>query len=93
MGFSSAEALQAKIDLFKATGRLYREHEELFTETGWLQVLLGQHVTPERYHPLADGLGEDQLAGFLGDIKTLIDRAAAAAPPHADYIKQNCSAA
>lgn len=87
------EALQAKIDLFRATGRIYREHEELFTETGWLQVLIGQGVAPERYHPLADQLSEEQLSGFLGDIRTLIDRAAAAAPLHADYIRKNCAAA
>ncbi len=87
------EALQAKIDLFRQAGRLYREHEELFTEQGWLQVMIGQHVDPARYHPLADGLGDDQLAGFLGDIRTLIDRAALAAPSHADHVRRNCAAA
>lgn len=86
------EALQAKIDLFRETGRIYREHEELFTETGWLQVLIGQHVEPQRYHPLAETLSEAQLAEFLGNIRTLIDRAAAAAPLHAAYIKDNCAA-
>lgn len=87
------DALRAKIDLFRATGRIYREHEELFTETGWLQVLIGQHITPQRYHPLADELSEAQLSGFLGDIRTLIDRAAATAQLHADYIHKNCAAA
>ncbi len=86
------EALQAKIELFCKAGRIYREHEELFTEAAWLQVLIGQNVAPERYHPLADGLGEDQLDGFLGDMKTLIDRAAAAAPSHGDHIRRNCAA-
>ena len=86
------EALGAKIDLFRSTGRIYREHEELFTEPGWLQVMLGQRIVPSRYHPLADGLNETQLAEFLANIRTLVDRAAAAAPSHADYIRANCAA-
>jgi len=86
------EALQAKIDLFRSTGRIYREHEELFTEQGWLQVLVGQHIDPARYHPLADHLDDDQLNGFLADISTLIDRAAASAPQHPDYIRRHCPA-
>ncbi len=87
------EALQAKLNLFRSTGRIYREHEELFTETGWLQVLIGQRIAPQRHHPLADQLSDAQLAEFLANIRTLIDRAAAAAPLHADYIKANCAAA
>lgn len=87
------EALQGKLDLFRATGRIYREHEELFTEQGWLQVMIGQRIAPARYHPLADGLSEVQLDEFLANIRTLIDRAAAAAPGHAEYIRANCAAA
>ncbi|MDZ7628180.1 MAG: tryptophan halogenase family protein [Parvularculaceae bacterium] len=87
------EALAAKIDLFRASGRIYREHEELFTEQGWLQVLVGQRVTPQHYHPLADQLDEGQLNDFMGNLRTLIDRAASAAPGHEAYIKANCAAA
>ncbi|HBS34469.1 MAG TPA: tryptophan halogenase [Parvularcula sp.] len=86
------EVLAAKLDLFRSTGRIYREHEELFTEQGWLQVMIGQRIAPLRYHPLADGLSESQLDEFLANIRTLIDRAAAAAPGHADYVKANCAA-
>ncbi|MFN0023699.1 MAG: tryptophan halogenase family protein [Parvularculaceae bacterium] len=86
------DALRAKIDLFRRTGRIYREHEELFTEQGWLQVLIGQRIAPASHHPLADQLDEAQLTEFLGNIRTLIDRAASAAPAHRDYIRQHCAA-
>lgn len=86
------EALQGKLDLFRASGRIYREHEELFTEPGWLQVLIGQHVMPKHYHPLADQLGENQLGEFMANIKTLIERAASTAPAHEAYIRANCAA-
>ena len=80
------DALAAKIALFRASGRIYREHEELFTETGWLQVLIGQRVTPQAYHPVADGLAAQDLKAFLSDIRTLIAREAARMPSHSDFI-------
>lgn len=89
---SVPDALRAKMALFRSTGRIYREHEELFTETGWLQVLLGQGVTPERYHPVADTLSDKDLNGFFGDIRTLIERAVAAMPSHEDFISRHCAA-
>lgn len=89
---SVPDELTAKIDLFRTTGRIYREHEELFTEMGWLQVMLGQRITPARYHPVADTLADDKLAGFLSDIRTLIERAVAAMPRHEDFIAKHCAA-
>ena len=35
-------ALTAKLEQWKANGFIHREHEELFTEVGWFQVLAGQ---------------------------------------------------
>lgn len=88
---SVPDELQAKIDLFRGTGRIYREHEELFTEPGWQQVFLGQGIMPERYHPLADELAPEKLDQFLGDLKTLIARAASSLPLHEDYIARHCA--
>jgi tryptophan halogenase len=87
------EALQAKIEVFRATGRVHREAEELFTEVGWLQVLLGQGVEPQAYHPLADQLEPAQLEEFLANIRTLQARALATLPTHADWIARHCAAA
>lgn len=84
--------LRDKIDLFKATGRIFREQEELFTEVGWLQVLIGQNVVPDTYHPLADVLTREELAGFLRDIETIVSAPALRLPIHADFIAQHCAA-
>ncbi len=86
------DALTAKIELFRSAGRIYREHEELFTETGWMQVMLGQRMTPERYHPLADTLPQNDLDGFFNDIRTLIARAVTDMPAHEEYIAKHCAA-
>jgi tryptophan halogenase len=59
------ETLAAKIDLFSASGRIVREGNELFTETGWAQVLIGQEVAARAFHPLAAQLPQEDLAELL----------------------------
>jgi len=79
-------ALARRIELFRRTGMIFREADELFTETGWVQVLLGQRIEPERHHPLADALTAEQLDGFLADIRTLVGRAKNMLPPHHEFV-------
>lgn len=86
-------SLQAKMELFAATGQIYREHEELFTEAGWLQVLLGQGIFPAQYHAIADAMPMEHLQQVLGNIRALIGQAVNSMPSHAGYIKSHCAAA
>ena len=86
------ESLQRKLDLFRASGQLFREGEELFTEVGWLQVMLGQGIVPTRHHPLADALPAAQLDEFLEHIRTLIGRAVGTMPDHAAFVESHCKA-
>ncbi|MBA4765395.1 MAG: tryptophan 7-halogenase [Erythrobacter sp.] len=86
------ESLREKIDLFRATGRIFREQEELFVEVGWFQVLNGQNVVPETYHPLADVLTREELEQFLSDIHTIVSSNAGRLPPHAEFIAATCAA-
>lgn len=85
-------ALHRKVDLFRANGQIFRDADELFTEAGWLQIMLGQGIQPAHHHPLADGLPHAQLDEFLGNIRTLIDRAVQRMPSHADFIDKHCKA-
>ena len=39
-------SLQHRIDLFRETGRVFRVPNELFAENSWIQVMLGQGITP-----------------------------------------------
>lgn len=86
------ESLAAKLELFRANGRLFREHEELFTEVGWLQVLIGQGVMPAGYHPLADQLSSPELAEFMSLAKRHVDQVVGRMPDHADFIARHCAA-
>ena len=86
------DGLAARLELFRANGRLFREHEELFTELGWLQVLIGQGVMPRGYHPLADTLPAAELARFLDAMRRHSADQAAALPDHAQFIARHCAA-
>ena len=86
------DTLAAKIALFEANGHIVREHEELFTEVGWLQVLVGQGVMPQGYHPLADQIAEADLAEFMETIPLLYRREADRMQSHAAFIATHCAA-
>jgi tryptophan halogenase len=88
----SPPELDRKIALFEASGRIYREQEDLFTESSWLQVMYGQGVEPRDWHPAADKLTDAQLASFLSDVRRLVAQAAEKLPSHADFIAANCAA-
>jgi tryptophan halogenase len=83
--------LARRIELFHRTGLIFREADELFTETGWLQVMLGQRIEPSRYHPLADDLEDSKLQAFLSDIRTLVSRAVERLPAHDDFVARTCA--
>ncbi|MDE2150340.1 MAG: tryptophan 7-halogenase, partial [Gammaproteobacteria bacterium] len=80
-----------KIELFRASGLIHREGEELFTTGSWLQVMLGQGIVPRRYHRLADGMPAQQLRGFLNQMRGQIEHATATLPAHADFIARHCA--
>jgi len=86
------DTLKAKMEFFKASGRLYTREEDLFDDVNWLQVLVGQGVLPEGYHPLADTLQPAQLEEFLANVRSIIGQAAATLPSHEDYIRRHCAA-
>ena len=89
---SVPDTLTHKIELFGSGGRLGRDVDDLFREASWVQVMLGQGVTPADYNPMADQLSDAQLGQFLGDLRKIIEKAIAGLPSHADYIAQHCAA-
>jgi tryptophan halogenase len=86
------EGLARKLALFRAGARIVRDHDELFTETGWMQVMIGQGIEPAQWHPLADALSREQLDEFLALARGHAAHVAGAMPDHAAYIAANCAA-
>lgn len=68
------ETLVAKLDQWRAAGFIHREHEELFTQVAWFQVLAGQGIEARSYNPIADALPESELRALLdGSEAALVD--------------------
>lgn len=80
------ETLQAKIGQWQATSFIHREHEELFTEVAWFQVLAGQDVGAHRYNPMADAMPEADLRKLLGDTEAALAQQVRSLPHHADVL-------
>jgi tryptophan halogenase len=85
------DTLARKVAQFRASAYLHREHEELFTEAGWLQVLVGQGVLPEAWNPIADALPAERLAAMLGGIERRDRDLVSAMPAHAEFLRAWCT--
>ncbi|WP_111978890.1 tryptophan halogenase family protein [Algibacillus agarilyticus] len=83
------DTLKHKIELFKQTGRVFRENNELF-EDSWMQVMIGQGLTPQSYHPIVDNMSQEELTNFLQHIKHNIDSTVESLPSHAEFIQHFC---
>jgi tryptophan halogenase len=84
--------LEDTIELFRNSGRFYRNAEEMFALTSWVQVMIGQHVMPRAYHPVVDLMPVDTLRGFMSSVKGVIANCVEAMPPHEQFIARCCAA-
>jgi tryptophan halogenase len=80
------ETLAENIRLFRDSGRFYRNAEELFAITSWVEVMIGQRIVPERWHPLVDQMPEADLRKFMASVKDVIARCVAAMPTHQQFL-------
>ena len=76
------DRLAAKLALFRDSGRINRDDNEIFTLPSWLAVATGQGCRPRRWHPVADTIGSADLHHRLDRIRDTIARAADALPTH-----------
>jgi tryptophan halogenase len=87
------DELAYKIEMFRRNGRVVREHNELFTETSWLAVMVGQGIEAEGYHPVADILPDSETLARLKHIREVVSNTADAMPLQGDYLRQLAGAA
>lgn len=86
------DTLQHKFDLFKQSGRIFREDEELFNQSSWVSVMLGQGLMPKRYHPMVDVLTDEEIIARMQNIEKVIQHSVEKMPSQAEFIRQNFQA-
>jgi tryptophan halogenase len=89
---SIPDSLAAKIALFRDSGRFYRDGEEMFALTSWVQVMIGQRIVPAGYHPLVDAVDDGELVRLAESVRGVIGSCVAAMPAHEAFIERYCKA-
>ena len=84
------DTLAHRMELFKQSGKVYKFAQELFGESSWLQVLIGQGLMPEQYHPIVDLMPDSELNDFLMSIKQNVKRTVSQFPTHHEFIQHYC---
>ena len=84
------DSLRHRIELFRQTGRVFQVPTELFAENSWTQVMLGQGLLPEQYHPIVNMMSDDELTGFLRGIDQTVMNLVGQLPTHASFIDHYC---
>jgi len=87
------ETLTEKIELFRANGQIFREEDELFTETSWAAVMMGQGIQMQGFSPIAGALDPNlikpEIDGMEQSIRYLVQRM----PAHGEFLNRYCPAA
>jgi tryptophan halogenase len=86
------ESLRGYIELFRNSGRFFRDADEMFAITSWVQVMIGQGIMPERYHPVVDQLPVQELDELVGGVKKVVANCVEAMPMHQAFIDRYCKA-
>jgi tryptophan halogenase len=69
---------------------VFRKNEELFVENSWVQVMMGQGIVPQSWHPVAARLPDRELEGFLRMLRESVSRTVDGLPQHQDYVARYC---
>ncbi|WP_435417991.1 tryptophan halogenase family protein [Parerythrobacter aurantius] len=86
------DTLTQKIELFKATGQIFREEDELFTETSWAAVMMGQRIPMQGHNPIADTFDLAKTRAELDEMEQSIRYVVQNMPGHEQYLARYCPA-
>jgi tryptophan halogenase len=86
------ESLREYIELFRNSGCFFRNGTEMFGQTSWVQVMLGQRIMPTAYHPAVDWIRDQDLYQYVDHVEKVISGCVAVMPPHQAFIDRHCRA-
>lgn len=80
------DSLQQKIDLYRSSGQLFKDGNELFSENSWLSVMEGQGITPERQSPFCQTIPMPDATLTLKQVEEVVGNCVKKMPSHDLYI-------
>ncbi len=78
--------LDDNLRLFNESGRFFRNADEMFAVTSWVQVLVGQNRMPVGYHPAVDLIPQQELEELERSVHRVIAACVGAMPEHEQFI-------
>ena len=87
------DSLQHRLDLFRDSARVFEGEGDIFRENSWTQVMLGQGIEPQSYHPIVDMMPEQELRQFMQIQGQKVDHVLNQLPTHQEFINRYCSVA
>ena len=85
-------SLAERIALFRDAAMAHQDTDELFRVDSWVQVMLGQGITPRSHHRIPATMPTPQLDSALANVRTGIAASVAKLPAHGDFIAGYCAA-
>ena len=86
------DGLRSVMELFASNGQFFRNGDELFTLTSWVQVMLGQGIIPRAYHPAVDWVANDHALALVSHVEKVLEANVGLMPQHEDFIQRCCAA-
>jgi tryptophan halogenase len=87
------DTLRETVELFRCDGRYLRNGEDFFALPSWVQVMLGQRIVPQSYHPMVDEMPGDRLVDHVESTRAMLANAVASMPTHDEWINRYWKAA
>ena len=87
-----ADYLADKLAIFRDHGRIFRENDELFADTSWFAVMIGQGLSPNAHDSLVDVMPEAELERRMEGIRQVIRKSVDWMPGHHEFIRAHCAA-
>lgn len=84
------DSLAQRLELFRDTGHLFPDADDVFRVDSWLQVMTGQRLEPEGFHHVGRMLGDERLRTMLDTLNGNIAAAVAKMPTHREFLDRYC---
>ena len=84
------DSLSHRLALFRESGRVFKPQDDVFAENSWVQVMMGQGIIPQQYHPIVDMMSDDELGALLGSHRDSVRQLVSKLPPHDEFVTHYC---
>jgi tryptophan 7-halogenase len=83
-------SLAQRIALFQEAAQAYQGPDELFRVDSWVQVMMGQGLSPRAHHQMAQLMPDARLQSSLHNLSSRVEALVTKMPSHDDFLTNYC---